>query len=284
MDQIYGPQDLNKQSDYVTDEILSMMFFSDIHDHPLFPYRTNHIFKDFKEKYPFNKPLGIDTSEKGVETFLDNLISHIEEYYLKDVILNLQKPVKVDALAELAQLQFYEDTSAYHNFSHFEEIVPNEVFYSLEQIRKHIYDNADPQFRITEEEKTNKIHNTFIHDKMLFDSFNNALNQLSRRKEEACPWTTSTKKINQRKYDHCSAMVLLTRTKHIVLEWNKIAAGTNKVPPIDSQNSNMDDIFAPPPPGPSSEERNQQLREEKLNTLLTKDINDEDSNWLKYED
>jgi hypothetical protein len=58
--------EIYKKTDYVTDEILSMMLFSDIHDHCLFPYRTNQVLKEAKGKFPFNKPLGIKTNEQGV--------------------------------------------------------------------------------------------------------------------------------------------------------------------------------------------------------------------------
>lgn len=60
-------------------------------------------------------------------------------------------------------------------------------------------------------------------------------------------------------------------------------AGTKKIPPAIQQQSNSDDIFAPPPPIPSAEERNQRIREEKLSTLLASEINNDDSEWLKYD-
>jgi hypothetical protein len=274
-DQMYGLQDNDKKAEWVTEEILSMMLFSDIHDHPLFPYRTNQVIKDAKDKFPFNKPLGINTGDEGVEDFLDTLIAHIEEYFLQEVIENLEAPIKVDPLIELAQLQFYEENSISRGSGTFEEILPNEIFYSIEQIRKHIYDNTKEEKMITEDEKFKKIHNTFIHDKMLFDSFNTALNLLSHRHEDPCPWTSATNNISKKVYNHCDAMVLLTRTKDLVLSWNRISAGTNKIPPLDlpppSQNSS-EDIFAPPPPVTTDEERNQQIREEKLSLLLSKNF------------
>jgi len=46
-----------------------------------------------------------------------------------------------------------------------------------------MYDKEE-YYMINEYEKANKIHNTFIHDKMLFDSFNHALHVMSKRKEE----------------------------------------------------------------------------------------------------
>lgn len=288
-EEIYKQNDQNKRVDYVTDEILSMMFFSDIHDNPIFPYRSKQVIFEAQKKYPFNKPLGINTSKSGVEGFLDDLICHIEEYYVNDVIQNLERPITVDPVSCLAQLQFYEETDIYGPSQTSEDILSGEVFYSLEQLRKNMYDGTKDDHLITNEEKNNKIHNTFIHDKMLFDSFNAALAQLSKRKEEQCPWIRDPKKLTAKKYNEQRLFRLLHKTKLQVMKCNKIfdKAGTRKVPPPSATNSNqnnMDDIFAPPPPAPTDEERNQQIREEKLSTLLSNEINDEDKNWLQYND
>lgn len=192
-----------------------MMLFSDIHDHCLFPYRTNQVIKESKLKFPFNKPLGIDTTEEGVKNFLNHLISHIEEYYLFEVIENLEKPTKSDPLTELARLQFYEETSLIYQSPKLDDILPNEIFYSLQQSRKHIYDNTNDEMGLTEDEKANKIHNTFIHDKMLFDSFNIALASLLHNTQESSPWLTGSQPIKQRSYTNKDAMRILNEAKNL---------------------------------------------------------------------
>ena len=280
--------------EYVTDEILSMMLFSDIHDHCLFPFRTNQVLKEAKHKFPFNKPLGINTNELGVSEFLDHLISHIkrgksvnvihqleeakESTYLDEVITNLEKSIKIDPIIELAQLQLYEESPQKSNCS--DEILSNEIFYSLQQERKSMHDGKDGDIAITNEEKSNKIHTTFIHDKMLFDSFNYALNLVAKRKIEMPPWHFGTKSLAQKRYSKTQTIELLTKTKDLVLNWNRIEAGTNKIPPYTGpENTKIDDIFAPPPPIPTDEERNQQIREEKLSELLSREINEEEENY-----
>ena len=138
-DKIYQTRDNQKKADYLTEEILSMMFFSDIHENPMFPYRNNSILTEAKDKYPFNKPLGISTDEEGVSQFLNQLISHIEEYYINDIIYNLEKPVVMDPLIELSMIQLYEENN---KSSQFEDIIPHEIFFSLEQIRKKSHHNS----------------------------------------------------------------------------------------------------------------------------------------------
>lgn len=191
------------------------MLFSDIHDHCLFPYRTNQVIKESKLKFPFNKPLGIDTTEEGVKSFLNQLISHIQEYYLFEVIENLEKPTKSDPLTELARLQFYEETSLIYQSPKMDDILPNEIFYSLQQSRKHIYDNTNDEMRLSEDEKANKIHNTFIHDKMLFDSFNIAIGSLLDNNEESSPWLAGSLQIKQKSYTNKDAMRILNEAKNL---------------------------------------------------------------------
>lgn len=179
----YRTQDLQKKADYVTEEILSMMFFSDIHDNPIIPYRSPNMIEEARKKYPFNKPLGIDTSECGVEDFVNQLIGHIKAYYTADVIENIQRPISVDPATELEQLQFYEENSHLRFAQRYDDILSSETFYTLEQMRKEQFDLQD-NHQLTEEEKESKLHNTFIHDKMMFDAFNTALHHTSKRKEE----------------------------------------------------------------------------------------------------
>ena len=82
-------------------------------------------------------------------------------------------------------------------------IVPNELFYEYEQIRKnqiyHMSKESDNDF--TEEEIEDKIKYTFIHDKVVFDTlFNNALNLYGQRQETCRSWTKQTKAACKRSY------------------------------------------------------------------------------------
>jgi len=70
-----------------------------------------------------------------------------------------------------------------------------------------------------------------------------------------------------------------------MLSWNSMEVGTRKIPPaIPPPTQNLDDIFAPPPPIPTEEKYNQQIREEKLSSLLASGINHDDGTWLKYDE
>ncbi len=51
-------------------------------------------------------------------------------------------------------------------------MIPNEVFYHLEEVRKYKYPLEEV---LTDDEKECKAQNMFIHDKLVFDSLNHAL-------------------------------------------------------------------------------------------------------------
>lgn len=106
----------------------------------------------------------------------------------------------------------------------------------------------------------------------------------SKRKEEVCPWVYGKKPLTTQRHNQLSLQYLLQKTKDEMMQWNSMEVGTRKVPPAIITQTNTDDIFAPPAPIPSEEERNQQIREEKLTTVLANDINNEDAQWLKYDD
>lgn len=65
-------KDIEGTTEYMTDEILSMMLFNDIHDCPMHPIRENNFIDYFKDKYPFNRDLGIDTTNVGTTDFIDS--------------------------------------------------------------------------------------------------------------------------------------------------------------------------------------------------------------------
>ena len=73
---------------------------------------------------------------------------------------------------------------------------------------------------------------------------------------------------------------LLHKVKNQIIQWNRFETGTRRVPEAIQQQANTDDIFAPPPSVPSEEERNNQIREEKLSALLTSEISSDTANWL----
>lgn len=250
-------RDKGKVTEYLTDEILSMMLFNDIHDCPMHPIRETNFIDYFKDKYPFNRELGIDTSTESANEYIDGLLNYIKQYHMDTIINQIKKPIYVDPLKELSNLQALDDL--YNDETHETdrdsdskmseeneedtgEIVPHELFYEYEQIRKNeVYMNAqndDNDF--TSEEIEDKIKYMFIHDKAIFEAMfahnntqftNGALSFYGKRKETTRPWIKETQASYNRNYSVKNIIDILDQAKSKMNEWLDISAGTRKVPP-----------------------------------------------------
>ena len=65
------------KAEFLTDEILQMMVYSDVIENSTHPYRSMRIILDNRHKFPFNKPLGIDVSVKSIENLTSEILSFI---------------------------------------------------------------------------------------------------------------------------------------------------------------------------------------------------------------
>lgn len=244
-------KDKDQCTEYLTDEILSMMLFNDIHDCSMHPVREANFIDYFKDKYPFNRDLGIDTSIEGTNKYLNLLIEFLKDNHLETLLHQLKLPIAVDPLKELKNLQalddFYNDDphETDQSSSEYEKnteggsdddngnILPNELFYEFEETRKSenysLLTQCDNDF--TEEEVEDKVKCTFIHDKVVFDTFNIALNLYNKRREEIRPWRKHSQAAYDRPYSQQNIIDLLEKSRLKVNEWLNISAGTRKIPP-----------------------------------------------------
>ena len=297
-------KDKDGLTEYMTDEILSMMLFNDIHDCPMHPIREANFIDYFKEKYPFNKELGIDTSQQGTLDYINGLLEYIKHNHIRTVLKQLKKPIKVDPIKELKNLQafddFYNDKTWESEQSENNEtddedngcILPNELFYEYEQIRKNEYNIQlnqlnESDWEFTESEIEDKIKYTYVHDKVVFDTLNNAMDLFSKRKETIRPWRKHKLAAHNRNFWIEDILSLFDKSQNKVNEWLSISAGTRKVPPSfyfdnwNQMNDGMNDGMYPSQM--LDEERLQQLREEKLSLLLSREIQEEDYKWNEFE-
>jgi hypothetical protein len=294
-------KDKDSTTEYMTDEILSMMLFNDIHDCPMHPIRENNFIDYFKDKYPFNRDLGIDTSENGTDKYINGLVDFIKQNHLETILIQLKKPIEVDPLNELKNLQalddFYMDEAPESEKDLDEKdsvegeeqdngfVIPQQIFYEFEQVRRSQLTNF-PVFNekgekeFSDKEIEDKVHYMFIHDKVVFDTFNSAINWFDKRRETQRPWIKQTQAAYERPYSVSDILSLFEKSKNKLKEWNDISAGTRKIPPpslfdnFNQMNENMNDTMQPSQM--SDEERLQQLREERLSLLLSREIQEED--------
>jgi len=52
----------------------------------MFPPREANLAELLKHKFPFNRPLGINTSVKEVVSFIDLIIKRVLEYHSEEVL------------------------------------------------------------------------------------------------------------------------------------------------------------------------------------------------------
>ncbi len=78
-----------------------MMCFGDIHESQMFPVRELNLAELLKNKFPFNRPLGINTTPSGVLSFVDLIIDRILTHHSKEILEWLQTPVKKDPVQVL---------------------------------------------------------------------------------------------------------------------------------------------------------------------------------------
>ena len=101
--------DKDSTIDFLTDDILSMMIFSDI---PAHPYRDGkNMFQNFKNKFPFNKPTGFDSSQAPVAELMDEIVQFIMTspgHVFNKVKNNMNVPLDQDPMSLLHTLQMPE--------------------------------------------------------------------------------------------------------------------------------------------------------------------------------
>ena len=104
-------------------------------------------------------------------------------------------------------------------------IIPQNLFYEYEQVRKEefyqIIRNVEkPEY--SEAEIEDKVKYTFIHDKVIFDAFNNALNLYGKRKETLRPWIKQNRASYDRDYNTPEILDLFSKSKKKVNDWIQI--------------------------------------------------------------
>lgn len=95
--------------EYMTEEILSMMIYSDVQENPTHPFRDSRLILNFRNKFPFNKPNGIDVSPHSVETFTEQLIQMLLSNFntssaVEQTVNALTMPIPKDPLVILENL------------------------------------------------------------------------------------------------------------------------------------------------------------------------------------
>lgn len=71
----------------------------------------------------------------------------------------------------------------------------------------------------------NKIHNTFVHDKVIFDSLNTGLSNLGKIRYSKLPWTKEERACPVTQFNEKILKDVLEQGRNKVQKWTKINAG-----------------------------------------------------------
>eukprot|EP01022_Parablepharisma_sp_SALTPOND_P015391 TRINITY_DN216_c0_g1_i1.p1 TRINITY_DN216_c0_g1~~TRINITY_DN216_c0_g1_i1.p1 ORF type:complete len:1543 (-),score=252.99 TRINITY_DN216_c0_g1_i1:13996-18465(-) len=238
----------------------------------LFPKREFPI-TDLIEKPPEQKP----RPPRGINTALWNIEAYIDETFrevLKDpesFIASLSIPLNRDPLFILGQIQ-NEDNDYFEAIEQImtQPVLPVELYLALEHMRK--VDSIDevpkdPQHENLLTEWSN------IHNKCIFDAVNDALDYYRPYglKGPPLPWSKQVRELTYRNGSVASAEEVLLGAKAKVLTWAMTAAGTLQLP----EESDINAILAQLGLGRQTGEKSRldQFREERLETMLTSEVN-----------
>lgn len=93
------------------------------------------------------------------------------------------------------------------------ELIPSYVFDIVESDWKSPFVIEYQLQIINDQELEQKIHNTFVHDKVVFDTFNSALRYIEEIQYYPCPWEEQTRNISCEKYSKHKLVKLLEKGK-----------------------------------------------------------------------
>ncbi|CDW82922.1 iq calmodulin-binding motif family protein [Stylonychia lemnae] len=220
------------------------------------------------------KRLGIDTSIESIEQYINEIFSQItvrREQFLQAFIT----PIYKNPLEILANLQRpdYGDMEAGMDFTNSLAYILNvQLYLTLEKARENSISNDDELTDMISESQ-------HIHNKVIFDSVNEALNQVRPygNQGEPMPWSKKPRKNLMFMFDTTENLdQILYDVKTKVVSWSRTKAGA--LPPkyggtieFHSQTQQMD------------EEQFAHQREKCLAQLLAQDLIQQEEKWLDYE-
>jgi len=254
-------QELNKQADKITEEILSELL-NELNTN-LFPLRDNPMPGPRKKHI-----IGIQTTLEYVDKYIEEVFNIIKRDPGK-FIQALSQPLNRDSVSVLGQIQS-EDVDYFSNVTVpvTQPVLPVETYLELEKSRKICAiseETQGPQHEAMLMEWSN------IHNKCIFDSINDALDNYRPYGIHGPPlaWSKQTRVLTFRNGTVESIKEIFTVVKNKVLAWAAVNAGA----------LNLNDTNGEP----VEKLKLEQFREERLEAVLSVEVNDGENAWVDYE-
>ena len=214
-------------------------------------------------------PEGSTSSEPRIQTDTTAVKDYVEEVFahsdMNEIINNLKNPLKKKPLDLLNRMQEVEiGTIVETEITVFPEILSVNLYLALEH-------NVENSTRCSNTPQMQQliIEAEHIHNKMIFDAANEVLQKYRPYGTQGAPlpWSISDRRIGANK----PITVIIEEVKEVLMDWSSIQAG--KICTEDMLLSN----------GILDEELLQQVREERLASMLAEEIIEKDAVWINYE-
>jgi len=281
--------DLNRKTDNMTDDILSQLLESIKEE--LFPQRSSEKFDITPPLIPPEYPISnvqpavseiVQIPQKkhitGVKTNLSHVEKYIDEVFgmiLKNsekFVQSLSQPLNRDPLVHLGQLQ-NEDPDYFNSVEATvtQPVLPVELYLELEKIRKVDAVAEKPDDHQHEALLTEWSN---IHNKSIFDAINDALDYYRPYGIRGPPllWSKKTRELTFRNGSVTSIKEILAAVKQKVLAWANTNAGMMNAPASIIEKDVVPD-----------KSKIDQFREERLEAVLSVEVNDGEAGWVDYE-
>ncbi len=219
----------------------------------------------------------------GIRTALENVEKYIDDVYAEimknpeQFVQSLSQSLKRDSLCALGQLQ--SENADY--FAGIEQdvtqpVLPVDLYLEIEHNRKvdSVADQPEDARHASMLTEWSSIHN-----KCVFDTINDALDYYRPYgiRGPPTPWSKQTRELTFRNGAVSSIREILAAVKSKVMNWAITNAGMLTLPPDKKDSSSVVNSIA------AEKIKLDQCREERLEAVLSVEVNESEPNWVNYE-
>ena len=244
----------------------------------LLPQRQMPSIKFFEKK-------GIKTDLFAIEKYVDEVLEEVKSNR-KEFMDEINHPLSKDAAKALAQMKTAEIGSYEHFQANLPPVLSLDLYLKLEKRRKESRENPvpgqqpdgrfdfdnvnDDELREDGVDKNLLAECQHIHNKVLFDSINDSLQQFRPHGKDGAPMAWSRLGRKLKPTEDFTLEEMFEITKHDLFRMAIMQAGT--LP-------RREFVFG----GQFDEELFAEIREKKLATLLCREIVETEPQWLKWD-
>jgi len=215
------------------------------------------------------KAAGIKTSLDQIQLYLNGLCTVIKGPYKQDFLRNINTPLGQTTTEKLSNMHAYDYIQS-------ESSIEISTGFQQAILDVNLYLQIENQISENEEKNDVAAQLEHIHNKMLFDSFNETLDSFRPYglKGQPYPWKSNIKVAAPKPITEENMDKILEKAKEKVIEWSSSMCGFfgDKEDQLLDKTSTINEEFLA------------QLREERLARMLASDVFEMEERWITYDD